>query len=429
MIKSVKLLLFASLLLLPAVLFAEESQVFDKYFYLKTLRMDYLHLGDKDSEEIIFDELIEEPIWGGNKVNLVDTLNLGNHFFKVFDKESNKLIYSRGFSSLFQEWQSTEEAKKYKKSFNETIVFPFPKKNVVVRFYSRDYHNIFKLVYEHEIDTANYFIRHEQRQVYPNFKLHYSGNPNEKLDILFLPEGYDGSEIDSFKADSKIMTEYLFSFAPFSDYKNDINIWGIEASGDDSGVDIPADTVWKKTLLDGSYYTFDSERYLMTENIKKVRDIAANAPYDQIYILVNSEKYGGGAIYNYYSMTAAKNIFSKEVFIHELAHGLGGLADEYGYDTTYQNYYKADVEPWEPNITTLVEFEKKWEHLVADSTSIPTSEDSVNHDINGVFEGAGYVAKGVYRSTYDSIMRTLGKDEFNDVGREALIKVIEFYLK
>lgn len=429
MIKTVLNTLYICILFSPAILLAGEGLDFEDYFYQKTMRMDYLHVGEKDNEEIVFDELIEEPIWGGNKVNLIDTLNLGNHFFEVFDKESNKLIYSRGFSSLFQEWQSTEEAKKYRKSFNETIIFPFPIKIVVVRFYSRDYHNVFQLVHELDIDPANYFIRKEQRHIYPNFKVHYSGNPNEKLDILILPEGYDRSEIDSFKVDCKKMKDYLFNFAPFSDYKNEINIWGIDAPSDESGADIPADTVWKKTLLDGSYYTFDSERYLMTENIKKVRDVASNAPYDQIYILVNSSKYGGGAIYNYYSMIAAKNVFSKEVFIHELAHGLAGLADEYGYDTTYQNYYKEDVEPWEPNITTLVEFDKKWKRLVAETTPVPTPEDSVYHDINGVFEGAGYVAKGVYRSTFDSIMRTLGKDEFNDVSKEALIKIIEFYLK
>jgi hypothetical protein len=402
---------------------------FDDYFQQKTLRVDYFRLGDRQNEEIILDELIEEPTWGGNKVNLIDTLNFGNHLFKVFDIESNKLIYSRGYSSLFQEWQSTEEAKKYRKSFNETVIFPYPLKPVMVRFYSRDYYNNFKLIYEHEIDPSNYFIRKEQRYIYPKFKVHYSGDPNEKLDILILPEGYSGQEIDSFKVDCTRMKDYLFRFTPFSDYQNEINIWGIEAPSEESGADIPADSIWRKTLLDGSYYTFDSERYVMTENMRKVRDVAANAPYDQIYILVNSAKYGGGAIYNYYSMTAAKNLLSKKVFVHELAHGLAGLADEYGYDTTYQNYYKSDVEPWEPNITTLVDFESKWKYLLADTTPVPTPEDSVYYDVNGVFEGAGYVAKGVYRSTYDSIMRTLKKDEFNDVSREALIKVIEFYLK
>ncbi len=402
---------------------------FEDYFHLKTLRMDYFRVGDRESEEIIFDELIEEPVWGGNKVNLIDTLNFGNHFFKVFDRETGLLMYSRGYSSLFQEWQSTEEAKKYRRSFSETVVFPYPKNPVIVKFYSRNYYNDFEIVYEHEIDPGNYFIRKEQRHIYPNFKVHFAGDPNEKLDILILPEGYTREEIDSFKVDCNTMKDYLFRFSPFSEYKNEINIWGIEAPSEESGADIPADTVWKKTLLHGSYYTFDSERYVMTENIKKVRDVAANAPYDQIYILVNSPKYGGGAIYNYYSMTAAKNMFSKKVFVHELAHGLAGLADEYGYDTTYQNYYKSDVEPWEPNITTLVDFESKWKHLVADTTPVPTPEDSVYYELNGVFEGAGYVAKGVYRSTHDSIMRTLKKDEFNDVSREAIIKVIEFYLK
>ena len=189
------------MILLTVIVAASDNENinFDDYFLLKTLRVDYFRFGDRDNEEIILDELIEEPVWGGNKVNLIDTLNLGNHFFKVYDLESNRLIYSRGYSSLFQEWQSTEEAKKNRKSFNETVIFPYPLKPVTVKFYSRDYYNNFKLIYEHEIDPANYFIRKEQRYSYPKFKVHFSGDPSNKLDILILPEGYTSDEIDSFK--------------------------------------------------------------------------------------------------------------------------------------------------------------------------------------------------------------------------------------
>ena len=198
---------------------------------------------------------------------------------------------------------------------------------------------IFEKKFEHIIDPADYFIRKERKMVFDNFKVHYSGDASEKLDILLLPEGYSKEEADSFKTDCKIFADFLFEYSPFKEDKDKINVWGVDAASKDSGVDIPGEGIWKNTLMNSNYYTFDSERYLMTVDFQLVRDIAANAPYDQIYILANSDKYGGGAIYNFYSLTAVKNVRAKQVFIHELGHGLAGLADEYGYDNTYQEMY------------------------------------------------------------------------------------------
>jgi hypothetical protein len=211
---------------------------------------------------------------------------------------------------------------------------------------------------------------------------------------------------------------------------NRINIWAVEAFSDESGTDIPADSVWKNTLLNSSFYTFDSERYLMTKDYKKVRDIAANAPYEQIYILVNTSKYGGGAIYNYYNVVAADNEKSRQIFIHEFGHGLAGLADEYfTSEVAYQDFYPLDVEPWEPNITTLVNFKSKWKNLVNNTISIPTPVEDAPENQIGAYEGAGYVAKGVYRSTPNSIMKSFTSDEFNEVSKKAIERVIKFYSK
>jgi hypothetical protein len=195
----------------------------------------------------------------------------------------------------------------------------------------------------------------------------------------------------------------------------------------DTGTDIPRDNVWKNTIVNSSFYTFDSERYLMTTDIKTLRDIASSVPYDQIVILVNTDKYGGGAIYNYYSLTAANNPSSANVFVHEFGHGLAGLADEYGNDPTYIDYYPSGVEPWEPNITTLVDFENKWKDLISENTPIPTPDTEDYRNVIGVFEGAGYVPNGVYRSTYDSIMRSLSEKGFNIVSQRAMEKIINFY--
>ena len=405
------------------------AQKFSDYFEEKTLRFDYYHIGNDSTESIVFDEMIEEPIWGGRKANLIDTLNLGDYKFTIKDSESNSVIYSQNYSTLFGEWRTTDEAKKITRSYSGSVVFPYPKDPVTLEIYSRNRENNFIKLFSFDIDPDNYFIGEKTEYFFDVDTIKYSGEPTEKYDIVFIPEGYTESSMDKFIADCDSLRDYLFRFKPFDELKNKINIWAVKAPSVDSLCDIPADDEWYSTILNSSYYTFDSERYLMTEDYKRVRDVAANAPYDQIYILANSEKYGGGAIYNHYSLTVTKDPRFKEIFLHELGHGVAGLADEYGYDDTYNDFYPKDVEPWEKNITTLVDFDKKWKSLVDKDTPIPTPNDSNYCNKIGAFEGAGYVNKGVYRPTYNSIMRSLNSDGFNIVSQKALKDVVLFYSK
>ena len=404
------------------------SQInFDEYFYDKQLRLDYFHTGNSETDSYSFDELIDEPYWGGSKINLIDTIGYGNFKFFVYDLQSNILIYSRGYSSLFQEWQTTDEAMKIERTFSETLVFPYPKDSVRVEVHDRDEKNKFKKKYELIVDPNSYFVKKEKLNPSENFKVYYSGDPSKKLDIVFLPEGYSENEKEKFHKDCQRVSEYLFEYTPFSELKNNFNIWGINAYSIDSGVDIPGDSIWKSTNVNSSFYTFDSERYLMTTDMKSVRNYASNAPYDQIYILANTEKYGGGAIYNYYSITAVDHPSAKQVFVHEFGHGLAGLADEYGADATYNEFYPLDVEPWEPNVTTLINFESKWKYLLPADSEIPSSVVGKDQLDIGVYEGAGYVSKGVYRSTPNSIMRAFNSNEFNEVSKAAIKKIIRFY--
>lgn len=402
---------------------------FSDYFEDKTLRFDYYHVGNDSNQSIVFEEMIEEPFWGGRKYNLIDTLNLGNYFFTVSDIKSNEKLYSHGFCTLFGEWRTTDEAKKYSKTFDGSVVFPFPKATARLDIYSRNRENIFENIYSHSIDPSDYFIKRKSTNFFDVDTIYYSGIPADKYDIVLIPEGYTKTAMSDFINHCKILTNYLFETTPFKEMKNNFNIWAVKAESVDSLCDIPAEDKWYNTLLDASYYTFNTERYIMTANFQKVRDVASNAPYDQIYILANSEKYGGGAIYNHYSLTVTKNPRFKDIFIHELGHGIAGLADEYGYDTTYNDFYKPDVEPWEKNITTLVDFDSKWKHLIDKDIPIPTPNDSIYFDKLGVFEGAGYVGRGVYRSTYDSIMRSLGVKSFNIVSQNAIKDVVLLYSK
>lgn len=416
---------FISFLLFTTIVFCQIK--FEDYFEEGTLRLDFFHTGNKDNEIISFEKLVKENYWGGSKKNLIDTFNYGNYMLKVFDKETNRLIFSRGFSTLFQEWQTTEESKNIWRTFQGSVVMPFPKKNIKIVLYRRNKKNIFEEKFKYEVNPENYFIIKNSIKKFSSFKIHYSGSPYEKLDIVFIPEGYTKNEIEKFKNDCKRFANYLFEYSPFSENKNKINIWGIEAFSEESGTDIPGKNIWVSTLLNSRFYTFDSERYLMTNDFFAVRDVASNVPYDQIFILVNTSKYGGGGIYNFYNITAADNEKSKQIFIHEFGHGLAGLGDEYGNDNTYQEFYPLDVEPWEPNLTTLVNFKSKWKDLIDLYTPIPTPAEEKYKDKIGVFEGAGYVAKGVYRPSLNSIMNSFSSNEFNEVCKRVLQKIIDFY--
>ena len=402
---------------------------FDDHFLDKSLRLDYYHSGNKTEQWFTFSKLLEEPYWAGSKVNLVDTLNLGNFMVKVFDVATNKLIYSRGFSSLFQEWQTTTEAEKINKSFPESVVVPYPKNKVRIEIDGRDKKNKFIKLWEHEVDPKNYFISTERSYKFPNIKIHYSGDPSVKYDIVLMPEGYTNDEMEDFITTCEFYGKALFNYEPYKEFKDKINIWAVLAPSKESGSDIPADSIWVNTIFNSSYYTFDSERYIMIEDYQTVRDVAANAPYDQIYVLANHDKYGGGAIYNFYTLTAIKNSSGEKVFVHEIAHGIAGIADEYVDASTYNEFYPLDVEPWEPNITTLVNFESKWKNLLDEDTPVPTPVDEKYKDKLGVFEGGGYVAKGVYRPTQQSIMNSFVSDKYNLPSLIALKKVLEFYSK
>jgi len=392
------------------------------------MRIDYIHAGSYAQDEYYVKQIKQEPFWGGSLKNLIDTFKYGKYFFEVYDLETNTLIYSRGYSSLFGEWQTTNEAKKMNKAFYEGIVFPFPKNEVRVVWYARDWNGKFQKEMELEVDPKSYFIDPTLDKAYPVYDALKSGDPHQKVDIVIIPDGYDESEMELFKQDCDKFAEELFKYYPYSDYKNHFNIKGILAPSQDSGNDIPADSVWKNTQVSTSFYTFDSERYCMTEDYKSVRDLAANTAYDQIYILVNNEKYGGGAIYNFYNVSVNSNAKAGQIFIHELGHGFAGLGDEYyTSSTSYNEFYNLNVEPWEPNLTTLVDFNKKWKHLMDKNTPIPTPDTEKYQNTLGVFEGGGYVAKGVYRPKHDCLMNSFKDVHFCEACQEAIVKMILFY--
>jgi len=418
--------LFALLLVLKLSMSAFAG--FDDFFLTKTLRIDYYHTGNDTSDSYSIDELISEPFWGGSKINLIDTFGFGTYKFLVFDEASNKLIYSRSYCTLFSEWQTTDEARTTSKSFSETVVLPYHKKNIRVEFFSRNKKGVFIKKFIYKVDPTNYFIKQEQKYKFPVTDILKNGDPAVKVDIVIIPDGYTKDEMELFKKDCKKFTDGFFKNKPYLQNKEKFNIRCVEAPSVESGTDVPGKGVWKNTILNTNFYTFGTSRYLMTTDDKMVRNVAANAPYDQIYILVNTPIYGGGAIFNHYAVCVNNNEYDDYIFAHEFGHSFAGLGDEY-YDseTSYNDFYPAGVEPWEPNLTRLVSFDKKWKKMLDKNTPVPTPAEDKYLSKVGVFEGGGYVSKGVYRPAYDCSMKSISVNNFCRVCSQAIEKMIKFY--
>jgi len=416
------------LLLLP--LLTQAQLIFDEHFTDRTMRFDFILAGNSESTKVFPVAVVTEPFWGGSLQNLTDPFNYGNFRYEVFDAVTGTLLYSKGFCTLYQEWQTTAEAKRIEKSFHEVATFPFPKNKVRFVLSIRGRDGLFTKLYETDIDPASYFIINEKPDEALATRIYGSGDPHTSLDIAFLSEGYTKGEMGKFRADVKRMADILFLEAPFDKYRERINIWAVEAPSQESGTDVPGEGIYVNTALNSSYYTFDVDRYLTTQDIRSVNDYAAAAPHDQIVVLINSPRYGGGGVYNYYSAVTSDHKFTPQVFTHEFGHGFAGLADEYySSEVAYEEFYPLAVEPWEPNITTMVSFESKWKDLIAKSVPVPTPNTKKYTGVTGLFEGGGYSAKGIFRPSFDCRMKSNEAESFCEVCQRAIEEMILFYLE
>lgn len=420
-----KKLFLSFLFLLPFVGVAQ----FDKHFDEGSLRIDYYIFGDASHTQFALKEMMREPYWGGSKNNLIDTLQYGNYFVKVFDSTNGDLLFSRGYCNLFGEWQTTPEASRVAKGFEETVVMPYPKHPIQVALYYRDKDGVLQEGLRFDVSPEDYFIGLSKTPSEPIFEA-WIGNEDysKAVDIVILPDGYTSEEMDKFTKDCQYFVESLFSFAPYNRYQDRFNVRGVMAPSLHSGSTKPAERDYRNTAMNFSFWTFDSERYCMSTDNKAIRDLAGLVPYDQIYVLVNTQKYGGGGIYNFYCSSSSSNGFSSKIIIHELGHGFAGLADEYYDDSVeYEGFYNLAVEPWEPNITTLVNFEGKWNDMLSKKCPIPTPRKSKYESQVGVYEGGGYEAKGVYSPMMDCLMKTFVGDTFCPVCQRAIERMILYY--
>ncbi len=418
---------FLILFLMAAGMLAAQVK-FDDYFTDKTMRLDYVRAGNDKGCSIYFEQLKQEPYWSGNKNSLIDRFEYGHYRYYVYDAASDKLIYSRGYNSLYDEWETTEEARVISRSFYETVIFPYPKNKVRIELHGRLRDGSYVKQFEMIADPNDKFVRREKPLDYPVTKVVDNGEPMKSVDIVFLPDGYTSAEMDKFLKDVKTYADYIFGCSPFKEQKDKINIWAVQSPSMESGVDNPGTGTWKNNILGMSYFATDVDRYLMTLDIKTVRDLAGLAPYDNICIISNSSKYGGGAIYNYYTSFPNENNNGAYLIVHEFGHHFCALGDEYyTSEVSVEEYYKTNIEPYEANLTTLVDFERKWKGMMDKNTPIPTPSTPEFKSTLGVFEGGGYVAKGVYRPMQDCTMKTISYDNFCPVCKKAIIDMIKYY--
>jgi len=424
---------YTAIFVILLLVFSVYGQVvdFDKYFINKTMRFDFFHTGTKANEIVSFDKIKMEPYWAGSKKKLIDDTNFGKYIFKIFDTRTNRLIYSRGFCSIFGEWQTTAEAEKnLTRSFHESLIFPYPKNKVKIELYVRDKENFFKPIYYRVIDPNYPNIKKELR--YTEFRvneLKISGDPSNKVDILILAEGYTKDQIPKFRKDAQKNVEALFTYEPFKSNKDKFNIRLLEIISGESGIDNPNKNIYKNSFLDCSFNSFGSDRYMLTYANNRIRDVASNAPYDYLCIIVNTDKYGGGGIFRLYSTSAADNKWNEYLFVHEFGHNFAGLGDEYyTSDVAYSEFYPPDVEPWEPNLTALLDKDNvKWNYLIPEGTPIPTPVEEKYKNVVGVYEGGGYSAKGIYRPYIDCIMKNKDMIPFCPVCQSGIQKIIDLY--
>jgi hypothetical protein len=443
----------------------------------RTLRVDYLHSGNAREEHFALERVVLEPLpWPGDPAKAIDDTNLGKYIFEVIDRSTRRVLYSRGFASIYGEWETTGEAATSNAAFGESLRFPAPAAPVQVVIRKRDKANDFRELWSTVIDPADMLV---DRAAPPGagelLPLQRSGEPADKVDFLILGDGYTAAERGKCEGDAKRLMELLFAVEPFTSRRADFNVWGLCPAAAESGVSRPSTGIYRRSPVGTTYDAFRSERYILTFDNRAFRDIASQAPYELVEIMTNSNTYGGGGIFGQFATVAADSEWAPYVFVHEFGHHMAALADEY-YTSDVAYEPAADrIEPWEPNVTALLDpAQLKWRDLVAPGTPLPTPWGKEAFEIRsreiqverrkiraerrpesemdalfrrqraeeekrlgaepyagkvGAFEGANYEAKGYFRPQVDCIMFTRDRVPFCAVCRRAIERVIDLYAR
>ena len=409
------------------------AQKFDENFSDSTLRLDYTFLGNASEQHVALRDISETDGWWGRRRNLDSVPLKGNGDLTIYDQQSGKVIYKTSFSSLFQEWITTSEAATVTRSFEFTILVPKPLREAKATLLLRD--NVGKeSSHTFTLNPEDVLIADRSNaEPLPYSYVHKGGDSKECIDVVILAEGYTPEEMDIFIEDANITATEILSYEPFKSYADKFNFIAVLSPSVDSNVSVPQDEAWRTTAVGSNFMTFYMDRYLTSSNVYDMYDLTTNIPCEHLIILANTDTYGGGGIYNSYTLTTAHHVAFRPVVVHEFGHSFGGLGDEYFYVTTDNNdeMHSLTHEPWEPNITTLVDFESKWADMVEEGVEIPTEvtkERTENYTV-GVYEGGGYRAKGIYRPTDVCRMRNNTAERFCPVCERAIERVIKHHVE
>lgn len=421
-----KWLLHSLVLLSLMTIFQLSAQDFDVYFEDKTLRLDFVLAGNSKEQAIYLDELASYPKWHGKTKNLSLLPLKGDGKIELFSVDGETLLYTQSFSTLFQEWLLMAEAKRVTKSFEYTALVPFPKEEVMVKVSLTDREP--QVVYSQKLNPTDIFIQPKGINNEVSYEvIHAAKHPNA-IQVAIVAEGYTKDEMADFLSEAKVAVESIFEHAPFDQFKEYFQFVAVKSASVDSGVSFPSKLIWKNTVLSSHFDTFYLERYLTTEKVNDLHDVLAGIPFEHIIILANTDVYGGGGIYNSYTLTTTGDDRFKPVVVHEFGHSFAGLADEYFYEgDVWDGLHSEDVEPWEENVTTLKSFDVKWQDLLIENTPVPTPKKKQKKYPLGVYEGLK--GRAVYTSALDCRMKTNTADAFCTVCQRSIEKLIRFYLE
>ncbi len=437
----------------------------------RTMRVDYFHTGNSTEERFALDGVVLEGQWPGPLSRRIDDTNLGKYLFEVTDRDTRRVLYSRGFASVFGEWETTAEAKNSNATFHESLRFPEPAAPFRIILKKRGAGNTFREMWSIDLDPSDKTVDRSSAPQLKVWAVMKNGEPHDKVDLLLMGDGYAASEMEKWHSDARRMADLLFAASPFRERKSDFNVWAVDTPAAESGVARPSDGVYRRSPLRANYDAFGSERYVLTFDNKRMREAAAAAPYEFVEIIVNDRKYGGGGIFNLYATVAADNAFTPYIYVHEFGHHFAGLADEYYTSPVAYEGATDRPEPWEPNVTADPHG-TRWKDLIGQGTPLPTPwpkdafeagqkeiqarraqiraqkrpekemealfreererttkllGSSPYADKVGAFEGAMYESAGYYRAQADCIMFTRDEVGFCAVCRRAINRIIDLY--